>query len=129
MEVKLLFDTNRYADMARGEPSVVARMEAAEWLFLSVIVVGELRTGFAGGSRSQQNAREFERILKRPNTSILLLDEQTPEFYASVFHALRLLGKPIPTNDMWIAAQALQHGLALDTRDGHFQHVPGLTLV
>ncbi|QDT72109.1 type II toxin-antitoxin system VapC family toxin [Lacipirellula limnantheis] len=127
--MKLLFGANRYADMARGEPSVVARMEAAEWLYLSVIVVGELRTGFAGGSRSRENEREFERTLQRSNTSILLLDEQTPEFYARVFHSLRRQGTPIPTNDMWIAAQALQHGLALDTRDVHFQHVPGLTLV
>jgi tRNA(fMet)-specific endonuclease VapC len=127
--VRLMLDTNRYADMARGVPEVVARCETAERLLLSVIVLGELRTGFAGGSRGQENEREFERFLSRPNAEILLLEEATAGYYAQVFHALRLQGRPIPTNDMWIAAQALQHGLTLDTRDGHFQHVPGLTLV
>jgi predicted nucleic acid-binding protein len=125
----LLLDTNRYTDLARGEPAVVARCEAAERLLLPIIVLGELRTGFAGGSRGKENEREFERFLARPNAEILLLDDATATFYAQVFHSLRRQGRPIPTNDMWIAAQALQHGLALDTRDVHFQHVPGLTLV
>ena len=127
--MNLLLDTNRYTDLARGEPTVVARCETAERLLLSIIVLGELRTGFAGGTRSKENEREFERFLARPNAEILLLDDATTTFYAQVFHSLRQQGRPIPTNDMWIAAQALQHGLALDTRDVHFQQVPGLTLV
>ena len=61
--------------------------------------------------------------------TLLLPDSESARFYAEISSQLHRQGRPIPTNDMWIAAQTLQHGLTLDTRDGHFQHVPGLTLV
>ncbi|QDU57906.1 PIN domain-containing protein [Aeoliella mucimassa] len=60
---------------------------------------------------------------------LLLADESTTHYYSDLFVALRKLGKQIPTNDLWIAALALQHDLLLYTRDVHFQSVPGLKLV
>ena len=124
--MRLLLDTNRYTDLARGVPDVVARIESADAVFLSIIALGELRAGFAGGKYGRKNEADFERFLAKPSSAILLLDETTAQFYAQVLQALRRQGKPIPTNDMWIAAQALQHDLMLDTRDEHFRWVPDL---
>jgi tRNA(fMet)-specific endonuclease VapC len=127
--VRLLIDTNRYTDFDYGVPEVVERFDMADELWLSLIVLGELRGGFAAGSKRQQNEQEFERFLARPNVKVLGLNEASADHYASVYSMLHRQGTLIPTNDMWIAAQALQHDLTLDTRDQHFRHVPGLMLI
>ncbi|RNC67435.1 MAG: type II toxin-antitoxin system VapC family toxin [Desulfuromonadales bacterium] len=59
---------------------------------------------------------------------VCVLDEETAGFYAQVFSELKLKGRPIPSNDLWMAASALQHGLALATYDEHFNHISGLLL-
>ncbi len=127
--MRLIFDTNRYTDFARGVRDVVSRFELTEELWLSIIVLGELRGGFAVGSKRRENEEKFEKLLARPNVKVLKLDEAKAEHYAIVYKDLRHQGALIPTNDIWIAAQALQHDLVLDTRDQHFRHVPGLKLV
>jgi len=58
--------------------------------------------------------------------TLLPVDELTAERYAAVFIGLRKAGTPIPTNDMWVAASAIQHGLSLFTHDGHFRTIDGL---
>jgi tRNA(fMet)-specific endonuclease VapC len=127
--VKLLLDTNIYSALARAEQDVVRRAELAEGIYLSVISLGELRAGFIGGSLREQNERMFREFLDRPTANLLLIDEQTTETYGHLVNVLRRQGTPIPMNDVWIAAQAMQHDLTLDTRDAHFRHVPGLKLV
>jgi tRNA(fMet)-specific endonuclease VapC len=124
-----MLDTNRYDDLNRGEPAVVHRVEIADELWLSLIVVGELRAGFLEGSQSRRNERILAKFLSKPNVDILVPTAATTEFYAQIWVALRKQGTRIPTNDIWIAAQALEHDLMLDTRDQHFQHVPGLNLL
>ena len=126
MGVKLALDTNRYVDFARGEPDVVDVLETAEEILLPVIVLAELRAGFAVGSRGRANEGSLRRFLQRPGVDVLAPDEQTTHHYAEVFRQLRQQGTPIPTNDMWIAALALQHGLVLYARDAHFDHLPQL---
>jgi tRNA(fMet)-specific endonuclease VapC len=96
---------------------------------LPVIVLGELMAGFAKGKERRSNENKLRRFLNKPATGILLLDEDTAAFYGEISNTLRKQGTQIPTNDLWIAALALQHDLTLDTRDQHFQHVPGLKLV
>lgn len=127
--MRLLLDTNRYTDLARGLPDVVSSCAAATELWLSLISLGELRAGFAGGTKNNQNEVVFQRFLAKPTTGILYLDETTTNFYAALHVQLRSAGTPIPANDLWIAALAIQHDLTLDTRDRHFLHVPGLKLV
>jgi tRNA(fMet)-specific endonuclease VapC len=127
--VRLLFGTNRYVDFARGVPDVTRRFKAAEELWLSIIVLGELRGGFAVGSKRRENEEKFERFLALPNVQVLNLDEATTQHYAIVYKNLHRRGALIPTNDIWIAAQAMRYDLDLDTRDQHFKHVPGLKLV
>jgi tRNA(fMet)-specific endonuclease VapC len=124
--VKLALDTNRYVDFARGEPDVIDVLETAEEILLPVIVLAELRAGFAVGSRGSVNEGSLRRFLQRPGVDVLAPDEQTTHHYAEVFRQLRQQGTPIPTNDMWIAALALQHGLVLYARDAHFDHLPQL---
>jgi tRNA(fMet)-specific endonuclease VapC len=127
--VRLLIDSNRFTDFARGDTDVVARFESADELWMSLIVLGELCGGFAFGTRRQSNEQALNKFLRRPMVQVLALDEETVDYYASIYASLRKNGTPIPTNDMWIAALAVQHDLMLDTRDRHFQHVPGLQLV
>jgi len=127
--VNLLIDSNRFTDFARGNSDVVERFELANRLWMSLIVLGELRGGFAVGTKRHDNEQILEQFLKRSAVKVLILDEETVGHYAVIYSSLRRGGTPIPTNDMWIAALAIQHDLTLDTRDQHFGHVPGLKLV
>jgi tRNA(fMet)-specific endonuclease VapC len=127
--MRLLIDTNCYVDMDDGDPVVVARLESATELWLSVIVLGELFAGFELGDRKELNEKQLRDFLRRPSVGVLHPDEGTARCYGVVFRDLRRQGTPIPTNDIWIAARAIQHNLTLDARDRHFHHVPGLKLV
>lgn len=126
--MKLLVDTNRFIDFARGAQDVVARFELADELWMSLIVLGELRGGFSAGTQSRSNEESLNKFLDRSAVRVLALDEETVDKYASINGSLRRIGRPGPSNDMWIAALAIQHDLTLYTRDLHFQHVPGLKL-
>ncbi|MFH7327123.1 PIN domain-containing protein, partial [Desulfurivibrio sp. C05AmB] len=81
------------------------------------------------GNRERLNRDELESFLDSPRVELLPVEEETAEFYAQIFADLKLRGRPIPTNDLWIAASAMQHGLALATYDDHFSSVSGLLLV
>ena len=129
MAVRLALDTNRYADLCRGNPRVVEMVEAADAIWLPFVVVGELRAGFAAGSQGPRNEAVLRRFLLKPGIGILYADEQTTYHYASVYRQLRKQGTPIPTNDMWIAALVLQHSLFLYERDRHFDALPQLLRV
>ena len=121
-------DTNAYSDFLRGEASRVDVVRRATRLFLPLIVVGELRAGFAAGNREAENLTNLSRFLASARVAVLYPDDATTEHYARVFLQLRKPGTAIPTNDLWIAALALQHGVELCTTDFHFRHVAGLAL-
>ena len=122
--MRLALDTNRYVDFARGDDVVVELLEHADEILLPLVVLAELRAGFAVGTRGARNEGGLRRFLLREGVSVLLPDEQTTHHYASVFRQLRQQGTPIPTNDVWIAALVIQHGLVLSSRDAHFVHLP-----
>ena len=122
--MKLALDTNRYSDFVRGDLGAARILEDAEAVYLPLPVLAELRVGFLGGRRSRENEAGLARFLRRSGVEVLLPDERTTFHYASVYHQLRRQGTPIPTNDMWIAALVLQHGLTLYARDSHFDHLP-----
>jgi tRNA(fMet)-specific endonuclease VapC len=122
--VRVALDTNRYVDFARGDEAVVDVLEHAEEIHIPLIVLAELRAGFAVGSRGARNEGGLRRFLLRSGVAVLFPDEQTTHHYATVYRQLRQQGTPIPTNDMWIAALVLQHGLVLCARDSHFDHLP-----
>jgi len=126
--MNVALDTNAYSDFLRGETSRVDIVRRATRIFLPLIVIGELRAGFAAGNREAANQAGLRQFLASPRVSVLSPDEVTTEHYARIFLQLRQQGAAIPTNDLWIAALALQHGVELCTSDAHFRHVAGLTL-
>lgn len=127
--MKLALDTNRYTDFCRDVEGVADRLEQAERVFVPFVVIGELRAGFAVGSRGAENDRTLRRFLATDGVEILFADEQTTHHYASVYRQLRTQGTPIPTNDMWIAAIVLQHNLVLYARNDHFDRLPQIVRV
>lgn len=124
----MLIDTNIYSLAMRGDSDVVAELRKARTIGICAVSIGELLSGFKGGGQERKNRTELEMFLDSPRVRIYTIDETTAEFYAATLNALRSIGKPIPTNDIWIASAALQHGLKLFTRDRHFGHIPGLLL-
>ena len=124
----ILVDTNFYVAFKRKQPSAVDLLRQVEYIGISSVVLGELLAGFRCGSREAENRRELDQFLDSPRVEILNIDEETADFYAEVFRALKDKGRPIPSNDLWIAATTLRHGLALATFDEHFQYIDGLLL-
>ncbi|HAS83269.1 MAG TPA: VapC toxin family PIN domain ribonuclease [Verrucomicrobia bacterium] len=126
---RFVIDTNIYSAFKSNHPAVVARFREAEEIVVCSIVHGELLAGFKCGNREQNNTSELEAFLDRPRVSYVTTDASTAEFYAEIFKRLRAKGSPIPTNDIWIAASAMQHGLAVYTRDNHFDCISGLIVI
>ena len=122
----LLIDTNIYSNALNGDTETIKVLQRAQNISISAISIGELLSGFKAGSREKKNREELAEFLDSPRVQIRIIDEDTAEFYAEILGGLRKKGKPIPTNDIWIASIALQHGLKLYTHDQHFKSVPGL---
>ena len=119
--MKILIDTNRYSDFAKGEKTAVEIFTTADRIFVPFVVVAELRAGFRSGTISQRNEAVLVRFLANERVEVLYADAQTTHIYAETYAMLRRNGTPIPTNDLWIAALAIQHSLPLCSRDAHFE--------
>lgn len=124
--MRVMLDTNRYVDFCRGDADVQAVVRSADSICLPFVVLAELRAGFRCGTAGRRNEAVLTRFLASPRVSVLFPDEQTTHAYAGLFAQLRTQGTPIPTNDLWIAALAVQHDLLLCSRDAHFDHLPQL---
>lgn len=124
--MKILIDTNRYKDFCSGDPRALDRFQVAEQICLPFVALAELRAGFLCGTITQKNEAVLIRFLNRPRVRLLCADETTTHHYARLFFQLRKQGTPIPTNDIWVAALAVQHDLLLYSGDRHFDHLPQL---
>jgi len=127
--MKIALDSNRYTDLTRGDREIAKITEEAEEVLLPFPVLGELRAGFALGKKGAENERVLQRFLLKPGVGVLFASDATTRNYAMLFRQLRRQGTPIPTNDIWIAALVVEHGLALSTRDRHFRHLPQLDVL
>ena len=125
---RIIIDTNIYAAFKRNVQDVVKVFRRVDYIGINTVILGELYSGFKGGAKENLNKQELEQFLDKPRVDVIPIDENTAEFYAQVYWNLKRNGTPIPTNDMWIAASALQHGLALFSLDGHFKEVDGLMI-
>ena len=96
---------------------------------VDITVVAELFSGFSLGGKERRNRQELEAFLNSPRVEILPHDLETADYYALIVKRLRAKGRPIPTNDIWIAANAIKHGLALYSFDNHFEEIEGLLLL
>jgi tRNA(fMet)-specific endonuclease VapC len=127
MAVKgILLDTNAYAAFKQGRAEAVDIVRRATRIAVSSVVLGELLAGFAVGSREAKNRGELQQFLGSDRVVVLVIDDVTAEYYATVYRAQRGKGRPIPTNDLWIAASALQHGFAIFSHDAHFKDIDGI---
>jgi tRNA(fMet)-specific endonuclease VapC len=122
--MRLALDTSRYVDLCRDVSGTVALVNEAAEVILPFIVLGELRAGFAIGTRAAENERTLRKFLLKPGVRVALADDQTTNHYAALYRQLRKQGTPIPTNDIWIAALVVQHNLTLHARDRHFDDLP-----
>jgi tRNA(fMet)-specific endonuclease VapC len=125
---RLTIDTNVYVAFKNGDADVIEAFRTCDVIGIDIAVVAELVTGFSLGSRETRNRGELEAVLNSPRVELLLHDLETAEFYAMIVRKLRARGKPIPTNDIWIAANALKHGMVLYSFDRHFREIEGLLL-
>ena len=126
---KVLIDTNIYSLAMKGDVAVVNALRKIDQIGFSTISAGELFSGFKGGNREDKNREELNVFLDSPRVVVHTIDVATADFYASILNNLKVSGTPIPTNDIWIAAVAFQHGYKLFTKDKHFDLVPGLVIV
>jgi tRNA(fMet)-specific endonuclease VapC len=123
---KVMIDTNIYSLAMRGEPSVVDILRKIDQIGISTISVGELFSGFKAGSREEKNREELEVFLDSPRVNVHGVCVETADFYSVILNQLKTAGTPIPTNDIWIAASALQNGYKLFSKDKHFNFIQGL---
>lgn len=123
---KVLLDTSAYTHLALGEESVLDALGEADVVFMSIFVLGELYAGFRGGRSEEKNRAGLRELLASPTVKLLFATDETAEVFGSLKDALRRQGTPIPINDVWIAAHALEAGATLLTFDAHFRHVKGL---
>ena len=127
--MRILLDSNAYSAFMRGNGEVRNLIQAAEEVLFSAIVVGEQLFGFRQGAHYQRNLAELRSFLQRPYVSFIPVGPVTADRYSRVMAALRAKGRPIPTNDVWIAAHAMETGADLVSSDGHFEHVEGIVWV
>jgi tRNA(fMet)-specific endonuclease VapC len=125
---KIILDTNAYVRLLAGAEEILDALSAAETLYMSIFVLGELYAGFFGGNKEGRNRETLQRFLLKPAVKILQATIETAEIFGQIKNTLKRAGKPIPIHDVWIAAQSIETGSVLVTYDLHFDHVPGLRL-
>jgi tRNA(fMet)-specific endonuclease VapC len=128
LEVKRLLDTSAYVGFKRGHNEVVSIVRASDELVFSMVVAGELLFGFRNGTRWQKNLSDLEGFLADPLVTLLPVTWTTADRFGRIAADLRRAAKPIPSNDIWIAAHAFESGAELVTFDKHFESVPGLAV-
>jgi tRNA(fMet)-specific endonuclease VapC len=126
VEVRVALDTNRLTDLFQGDAELADRLGECDEVWIPLIVFAEIKAGFYGGSQQHRNELLLRSFLAKPTVGILVPARGTAEHYARLFVQLKRAGTPIPDNDLWIAALALEHDLPLITRDRHFEYVPQL---
>lgn len=120
---RLMLDTSAYSAFMRGHAEIKSALQKVEEICVNPIILGELLAGFLRGGRLRKNQEELRTFLSSPRVQVLDLDEDTAERYAAILDSLWRAGTPIPSNDLWIAASAMQHGLRILTTDAHYQKV------
>lgn len=122
----ILIDTNAYTAFKRKDEAIMEVVQHAEVLAISPIVLGELLGGFEVGNRSQKNRDELQQFFQSSRVRVFPLTADTANFYGQIYSSLRKKGKPIPSNDLWIAAQVLENGAVLCSFDHHFKEIENL---
>jgi tRNA(fMet)-specific endonuclease VapC len=125
----IIIDTNSYAAFKDGKPEAVEIIKRVPSIGINPVIMGELLSGFALGNREEKNKEELELFLSSKKVKFFDIDRKTSEYYSAIYRDLRKKGKPIPTNDLWIAATAQQYGLSVFSYDTHFEYVSDLRTI
>ena len=125
---KILIDTNAYTAFMTGDERVLDVLAEAGTTFLSAIVIGELYAGFPGGSRLRENRAQLTSFLQKSTVRVLDVTAETAEVFGQIKNTLKKAGTPIPLNDVWLAAQAIETGSVMVSYDTHFGKVEGIRL-
>ena len=130
MEIKsVIIDTNAYAEFKKGNPDAIEIIRKSGNIIFSPVVIGELIAGFKIGTRENKNKKELNQFIDSKRVICIYIDNSTSEEYGNILKELRLKGKPIPTNDIWIAATAKQYDLPIFSYDKHFKLIDGIKLI
>lgn len=124
----IILDTNAYTEYLAGNQEVLYSMSNVDRVYLSVIVLGELYSGFRGGKKYLQNTEILQKFLSKPTVEVQQVTDETSEIFGQTKHILKQAGTPIPINDVWIASQTIETGSVLVTFDSHFAKIPGLRI-
>lgn len=124
--IRVFVDTNAYVAFKKGDEDIIEVIRYADAIGVSAIVLGELLAGFALGTKQQTNRRELDAFLDSPRVRVYPVGLDATAYYALIYKQLRGKGRPIPTNDLWIAAGCMQEGFRLLTADKHFSEIDGL---
>jgi len=127
MNGRYLLDTNIIIALFAKEAPVLNNLAQAEEVFIPSIALGELHYGARKSGRSQKNLERIEEFVIK--NVVIECNSDTAYEYGDVKNKLRIKGRPLPENGVWIAALALQYDLILVTRDAHFQEVENLKVV
>lgn len=122
--MKILIDSNRFIDFCEGQPDIVDAFEQADLLVIPFVVLTEIRVGGLTVKRGEAQVRILHELVQQPGVRVAHSTDTTAHHYASLYARLRKAGTPIPTNDLWIAALAIEHSLVLYSRDAHFDLIP-----
>jgi tRNA(fMet)-specific endonuclease VapC len=120
----VILDTNAVSAILAGDKLIQARLPPGERQHLPVVVIGEYQFGMLRSKRRKKMEAGFE--LLESQSIVLSSDRGTADMYAAIRHGLTLKGRPIPENDLWIAALARQHSLEIVSQDSHFDRVEGI---
>jgi predicted nucleic acid-binding protein len=126
--MSFILDTSAYSAFNRGDKRLRAWFTPDRDIIVPILVLGELRSGFAVGNRFEENEKLLQRFLDSPNVTVQTITDKTTVIYSQIYLKLRAIGRPIGTNDMWIAAIALELDNELLTLDEDFANVPDLMI-
>jgi predicted nucleic acid-binding protein len=118
---RFCLDTSAYSHFKRGHAPVVEQLDRAEWVGIPAVVVGELWTGFLQGDQIERNEAELQEFVANPYVEVVQIDERVARVYGEIVVDLRKAGRPLPTNDIWIAAASATAGATVLTYDEHFK--------
>lgn len=125
---RIILDTNAYILYAKKDIKVINKILKSDEVCISVISCGELTAGFLKGSKSEANNTNLKKFLSNSKIRLLGVNKKTSEIYGKIYFGLQKIGKPIPINDIWIAACAIETNSILITHDRHFLSIPDLKL-
>jgi tRNA(fMet)-specific endonuclease VapC len=124
--MKIILDTSAYVGFKCNVGDFVETIVNAESILFSPIVLGELMFGFRNSARFKEDINDLNKFLDHERVEIVPIGQITSDRYSRIASQLKIQGTPVPSNDIWIAAQTMEYGAELITSDHHFENISGL---